>query len=262
MGYTLFIDESGDQGINKIRDSSYGGQSPYLILGAALVENKNIENITKKIEKIEKDIRGQKKNFYIHFSKMRHLEKVYVCREFSKLDATFFGLISKKETLGDYAKKICYNPQQYYNKNIQYFLEIIGKAFKELGISLTDQRIVFEEIANFPYETTRNYISKIKQNPLNQNALSLKYIDPQAIESSPKKEEPLLCLADCVAYSLHQCCKDWKGVYESRYVYELRSHFYCNDSGIIKNSGIKFIHNIEQCCPSDNVNFFKNLKAK
>ena len=263
MNYTLFVDESGDQGINKIRTSSSGGQSPYLTLGAALVKDDDIEAITTEIKQIVGEIKGkQRESFQIHFSQMKHKEKVYVCQQFAQLPVTFLGLISKKDTLGNYAEQINKESTKYYNKNIEYLLEIVGQLFSQHNIGFDKHQIIFEEIKNFNYQQTRNYINIVRDNPMHQKAHQLKHINPSKIESAEKSNAPLLCLADCVAYSLHQCCQDWKGVYEPRYIHELRSRFHCDGEKYIKYSGIKFIHTIARCIPSDVQGFFEKLKAE
>ena len=263
MNYTVFVDESGDQGINKIRTSSSGGQSPYLTLGAALVKDDDIGEITAKIKQIADEVKGnQRESFQIHFSQMKHKEKVYVCQKFAQLPVIFLGLISKKGTLGGYAQQIKHESAKYYNKNIEYLLEIVGQLFSQHNIGFDKHQIIFEEIKNFNYQQTKNYIDTVRANPMHQKAHQLKHINPSRIESEEKSNAPLLCLADCVAYSLHQCCQDWKGVYEPRYIHELRSRFHCDREKYIKYSGIKFIHTIAECVPPDVRDFFEELKAE
>lgn len=262
MGYKLFIDESGDQGINKIRTSSAGGSSPYLTLGAVLIDDEEQNLLEEKLLEISEAIQGNKPNPQIHFSEMRHLQRVWVCKQFSELPIKCFGLISKKETLGNYANTIDHDSIRFYNKNVQYLLELVAGCFAAENVAVDNHQIIFEEIANFPYSQMRNFIATVRNNPYHSTACLLEYINPDAIMSQKKDEQPLLALADCVAYSLHKSVQDWKGVYEPRYLVELRRRIHCDSEKVIKRNGIKFIHSISQCCPAEQTEFFENLRAE
>ena len=47
--YTLYIDESGEAGINKVRSDLSPGASPYMTLGGCLVANSDAEKIRNKL---------------------------------------------------------------------------------------------------------------------------------------------------------------------------------------------------------------------
>ena len=40
--YTLYIDESGDSNTTKVRTERTGGATPYMVLGGALVKDKEL----------------------------------------------------------------------------------------------------------------------------------------------------------------------------------------------------------------------------
>lgn len=261
-GCSVFIDESGDQGINKVRTSTNGGQSPYLILGAALVNCEEYEAVAKRVDEIGKLIQGNKSKPGIHLTDLKHEQRIFVCRELAKLPVSLFGVISRKKTLRDYSCAINQDPVKFYNKTVQYLFELIGKHFEKTGIGLNDHEIIFEKIANFPYRRMINFISRVRENPMHEQSKHLLHIAPTAIRSETKPEQPLLAIADCTAYSIHRAVQHHKlgeDIFEPRYLTELCPAFTCGDEGIIESHGIKFIHSIEDCCPRQMVDYFRRL---
>ena len=96
---TIYIDESGDEGIKRIATESTLGSSPWFTLGAFLINDSFYDEVKKKLDEIKKKI--SKKN--IHFSQLSHEQKIFVCQEIAKLPIVAFGLISNKKSLGSYS---------------------------------------------------------------------------------------------------------------------------------------------------------------
>ena len=208
MGYKLFIDESGDQGID--RDNE--GQSKLFFFGGFVVSSTYLPYLSSFIEFCEKEIEQK-----IHFKRLTHEKKVFFCNKLSKLPICCFGLISDKKGLdrGNYREKITRQKGFFYNKNAHYFLEAVGDLCEQKPLELDE--IIFEKIENKNYAQMKGYLHTIKNNPLHPNAKRLTKIPINRIDAKAKSEEPLLKIADAISHSLYRACiKDSFGHTEHR----------------------------------------------
>ena len=241
--YTLYIDESGDQGLDRVRDetNSYGA-SPFLTLGAALVPNKLREDIRDDLNAISKELKGKE----LHCADLSHFDVSYFARRIKQQQILLFGVVSKKSTLGDYRENISgeKQSQDYYNKCVQYLLELVGRFMSEHKYKSDNLSVVFEK-RNHDYDRMRRYIKAIREKPIDARARFLQNIDPLSILAISKRDEDLLALGDLVAYALYQSvniCLQNHEVPEQRYIREIKSKFWKNPStGQIANFGIKYI---------------------
>lgn len=240
--YTLFIDESGDQGLEVVRNeiNKYGA-SPYLCFGGVLVPNKNLDSVREVLRCISIEL----KNKELHCVDLNHFETSYFARTICKQQILLFGVISKKSTLGGYKELIEGKNQaaDYYNKCSQYLLERVGHFMSEKRIESDKVSIVFEE-KNHDYQRLRNFIGTVRKSPHDSRANYLQRIDPLSIRSETKAKEILLSIADLVAFSLRQSVdassKNF-GVPEQRYFRELKEKFWLSSDGSIANYGLKYI---------------------
>jgi len=103
MKFTLFVDESGDAGISKLRSGSKGGSSLYMTMGGVLVRNDDIPEILKKLNDFRESITKQDS---LHCCKLCHERKVNFGRFLAIQPLLCFGVISHKKTLGSYKETI------------------------------------------------------------------------------------------------------------------------------------------------------------
>ena len=224
MKYTFFVDESGQSGIKKIRTKSEGGASRYMTLGGALVPNSMIVDLRDKLEVIAKEFGRQE----LHCSKLNHNQICSFSKAMAEQRILLFGLISMKETLGEYKAAIEESDKRYYNKCAQYILERLAQFLEINDISGDDVDIYFED-GNFDYEALRRLVDRCRQNPMHKNTRRLQHIRPVSIASKPKSDEPILQVADLVAHALFRCVDDGPSTYgikETRYLQEIRKRFF------------------------------------
>ena len=140
---TLLIDESGDQGLDRVmtHENPFGASS-YLTMGAALVPTRCLPEYREILETIRAKLDVQE----LHCTDMSHAQVSYLAQKIKNLRMVTFGVISKKSTLGQYqdALKGENQAQDYYNKCVQYLFELVANyaASKNLNASSID--IVFE----------------------------------------------------------------------------------------------------------------------
>lgn len=243
--YTLYIDESGEAGISKIRSSEARGASPYMVLGAALIPSVCETSINERLSRIA-DKLGKE---FLHCNKLNHQQKVYFSREVSRERFLAFGVISYKDTLKAYSDAINKSSDLYYNKCSQYLLEKVSLFMHSNDENEGDIDIVFET-GNFDYESFKNLIRKCQKSPIYKSTKLLRYIDTKKITSKSKSEESLLQLPDLVAHALYKCVDKNDGNYgipEPRYLNELKSKFFQDtETGKIDGYGLKAVHNLKQ----------------
>lgn len=233
---TLFVDESGDEGIHNVRSAvNQNGASPWFFFGAFLLSSENTRAAQAALRECRERITRD-----IHFSSLTHEKKVFCCKKFSELPITIFGLISDKSGLdrGNYRSTL--DHQKFYNKNAKYLLEKVGK-FCELNNCIVDQ-IIFEKKNGHNYDQMRNFIRSVRDNPIYTPSRNLIHLNISKLREKTKAEEPLLKIADAISNSLFSSCTP--NIYdltEHRYIKEMKSKFFCSDTGQILDYGLKIV---------------------
>lgn len=244
MPVYVYIDESGEAGISKIRSQGSPGASPYFVLAAAVMP----EAVRITAKKILSDVESQISRQWDHATDLNHAQTVFWSRSAIQNNLRFFAVVSNKSTLGEYSERIKKDPDMFYNKCAIYLLERVGKYLLAKGTIVEPPTIVFER-RNHDYDAMRRYISKIKERPFHTDATYLRVFNPFGIITKAKPEEPLLKYADLAAHAVYQCTNKTRanhGIPEPRYLEELSRKFGADERGNIIGNGIKCIHSLEQ----------------
>ena len=243
--YTFYVDESGDVGTDRVRSAENSGASPYMTLGGALVGVDHHDTLQGVLSELSQKIKPES----LHCCKLDHFQKVFFARTIGQQPLTSFGVISLKDTLGDYKNAIGQDPWRYYHKCAQYLLERLGAFLKEHNIPAQDVDIVFEDSNHIRLDQFKTLIRKCQKNPANGGVAQLRHITTDNITTRTKDQEPLLKLADLVAHSLFQCVDKRQSnhcIPETRYLKELRKTFHADpETGVIIGYGIKAIHSLD-----------------
>jgi len=244
LSVTVFIDESGEAGISKIRSEKSPGASPYFVLAAAVMPPAACIHAKKVLAEVESQVFKK----WDHATDLSHSQTVFWSRRASENNLRFFAVVSNKQTLGEYSVKIRENPEKFYNKCAVYLLERVGKYLLARNVVQEPPTVIFEH-RNHDYDAMRRYIGKIKENPMHTDARFLRAINPFAIVTRAKSDEPLLKYADLAAHAVYQCTNKTRAnhmIPEPRYLEELSKRFGADERGNIVGNGIKCIHNLEQ----------------
>lgn len=250
--YIFVIDESGDAGVENVRDGDKRGASPYMTLGACLVPLHRADHLKSQLRKIS-DHMGRT---FLHCNKLNHAQKTYYSRTIGREKILCFGVVSMKATLGSYQQAIESDSSKYYNKCAQYLLEKLGLFMQLNNVAPSDVEIVFEE-GNFNYSALISLILKCQANPHQPQTKLLSHIDAFKIRKKPKGDEPLLQLADLVAHALFSCVNRSDSnlhIPEVRYARELEARFFSDpDTGRVEGWGVKAIHSMKDLKLDDDV---------
>ncbi len=257
MSYTLFIDESGDEGIRN--DQLVNGASPLFFLGAFLINQSEITNVRHTLDDIEFQI-GKT----IHFNSLNHSQRIFTCQSIVELPITAFGVVSDKAHLdrGNYRERIEEENYKFYNKNVSYLLEMVGEFCEENGIIVSS--VILEERANMNYNRLRNYISTIQQKPIHERAKLLRHFSVNDIISRSKTDEPLLKISDAISNALYKACiPDKLNVTETRYTSEIKTLFAGDKNGYIRHKGICAVREFSDLnAPAESRDFLLSLSNR
>lgn len=244
MSVFVYIDESGEAGISKVRTASSSGASPYFVLAAVVMPSAVCISAKSVLAEVEKEIRKK----WNHATDLTHAQTVFWCRSAARNNLRFFATVSNKSTLGAYSETIKNDPDKFYNKCAVYLLERVGKYLLAKGNCVEPPTVIFER-RNHDYDAMRRYIGKIKENPIHRDAKYLQVFNPFAITARAKGEETLLKYADLVAHAVYQCTNKTQsnhGIPEPRYLEEISRRFGADERGKIIGNGLKCIHSLEQ----------------
>lgn len=241
--YTLFVDESGDQDLERYRtDQREFGSDPFLVFGAALIPTASLDEVRAKLNDVLKTIESKA----LHCTDLSHLKRAYFARQVAEMQVLLFGVVSKKETVGEYQELIEGEKkrQDYYNKCAVYLLERVGQFMSTYDYSSDQLSVVFEKKTH-DYQRMRNFVGTIRNTPFDKRAKFLERVDPLSIQAEAKKDEALLSLADLTAFSIYQSVTQTKTNYmlpEQRYLKELKDKFWKDPkTGQVANHGLKYI---------------------
>ena len=206
MQYTLYVDESGDSGIRKIRTMNVPGASPYMTIGAVLVPTSHRNELLDRARDFSSKIGRE----HLHCSELSHTQIVAYCENVRESRFQAFGVISRKETLASYRQAINFNNRFYYHKCMQYLLESVGRACEQHKIDQEYIDVVIEA-GVCELQPLRSYIDRCRLQPFHPRAAYLRRIDPTRISLGEKSVAPLLQYADLVAHALFKAVDKSQG---------------------------------------------------
>jgi hypothetical protein len=131
MPFTIYVDESGEAGISKVRDGKKPSASPYFVLGAAVLQPAGKIAAKRMLDGCDAKL-GKKK--WRHATDLDHPSKVLLTREMAKIHVRYVSGMSNKGILGEYRDIIENDPQKFYNKCLKYLLERVCGYLAPLAI--------------------------------------------------------------------------------------------------------------------------------
>ncbi|MBW4982962.1 DUF3800 domain-containing protein [Mameliella sp. CS4] len=252
MRYTVFVDESGETGVYKVRNENTPGASPYFVMGAAVLQPASSIVARKRLLDFKSTIAKSK---WKHATDLAHNEKVLLARTLGKLPVRYFAVISNKATLKEYKDQIGADPHKFYNKCLKYLLERILEYLSTKGLNEDDLSVILER-RNHDYDAMIRYFETVKHNPMYRQSKVFSNFNPFCITTRQKGEEDLLEIADFVSHAVYQLANKTQANFaipEPRYFCEMSSRFAGDEKCNILGTGIKCIHSLAQLDLDDDV---------
>ena len=252
--YIAYIDEAGDDGLQKLKDSAgNNGSTHWLILGAIIARSSNDANMVGYRDSIKKSAQIKSNKRDIHFKDLKHEQKTVVAQVISELPIRSIVVASNKQTILNHPRKDLYN-----NKNdlywylAKYLIERISQCCYDLRSKVSEGngkvKIIFSTRGGLVYQDFKDYLQKIKDGNTNHpetNYIKWDVIDIELVENIDHSRNAGLQIADCVVSSFFSALEKGRyGIYETRYALQLKKIIYKDQSGNYINKGLSPVPSI------------------
>lgn len=243
--FIAYIDESGDDAINKHNDKN--GSSHWFVLSAFIVRaSRDIE-----LPKIRTDILKQLgiNRQDLHMNLIRKQDnKRYVAKCISEIPSRYISIISNKYSIIHSKRKDLYDEKNtYYNYMGRYLIERISWCCSKLRRGVPEGngkvKIVFSKRGGMSYSHFREYLEKLKTEK--DSNINWNVIDIDCIDAKAHSERAGLQIADVIAYSLFKSVELNKfEMIDTSFAQKLKNNTF-NVNGKYIGYGIKIIPHIE-----------------
>jgi len=227
--YNVYIDESGDEGINK--------GSKYFILTAIIVEKEKDLEISKKVDEIKENLEMNIKS-QLHWKLIKgYPNKKMIMETVKNLDIKIINVIVDTKCIKMIPSNNIYNYfSGYLYERICWFMN------EKNGIA----NINISSRGNLSKQSLSNYLNNKNHKKFEIDSSKIKNI-----KIIPNERKKLLQLADCCCSALFQALK-YNDETHFKYIKGIKSKLYCKGKNLI-SYGLKLV-------PSDsNATELKNL---
>lgn len=251
-GFYLFIDEAGDEGLERVRPIQSDGASEYFVMSGILVRANRYAQLENSFNLIKEKI-GLSVSNEIHFRDLDDENRQIVLGELSKLKFGLICIVSNKRNMLKYRNLRCEakyfevvrgraRPLRYnwfYNHLFRYLLERASAecarwsrpAFGEMR----PIRIIFSRRKELSYSQIGAYLAKLKVERHdrgyfnNKGRIDWSVVNVFNVESRKHKDEVGLQIADCAASAVFRSLDQaWFG--------DVRSYMHLLEPRLIRNT--------------------------
>jgi hypothetical protein len=226
IGYVLFIDEAGDEGIERVSPIHPNGASEYFVLAGVIVRASRLLEVRSTLLRIKSAV-GLEAGAELHFRDLSYENQLVAIRELGNFKAGFFCVASNKRNMIGYRNRRVeasiletkrngrVGPQKYnwfYNNTVRYLLESASKECARWSPSDRLQRpkidIVFSLRKEFSYAQTSAYLEQMRVRGArrfnNLDEIDWSVVSPYLVRAEKGKNEDGLQLADCVVSAVYR----------------------------------------------------------
>ena len=254
-GFVAYIDESGDDGLKRVRPIHPNGSSEWFVLGAVVVRADN-ENKVGRIQRsiLEKFKQPQRRD--VHFRDLGPGRKVIACSEIAAAPLRCFVVMSNKKNRVNYSNPRCADePNFLYWWLTRLLLERVTAFCAKRSVQMYGEmrpvKMVFSHRGSMAYDRLINYLNLNRFQTdagnlyLKAGSITWDVIDLDQIYTAAHKNEAGVQLADVVAGAFYQAvCMDGKNPCVTEYAEILKRRIYRARRGLFLNHGIKPMPNL------------------
>ncbi|MGJ4955097.1 DUF3800 domain-containing protein [Bradyrhizobium sp. HKCCYLRH2015] len=264
-GFYLFIDEAGDEGLDRIRPTDRNGASEYFVLCGVLVRTEKYRELIESFNKAKQAI-GLTASDEVHFRDLDENQKLVLLRSLSQAKFGLVAIVSNKRNMRGYRNLRCeaknleflrgrYRPSRYnwfYNNLTRYLLERASAECRRWTIpayrEVRCMEITFSLRKEFSYSQTRAYLFKIKTERHDRNYFNNRgqidwpLVDLRSIVGRKNRDEPGLQIADCAGSAIFRALDEsWFGDGRPEYLEMLSGKFIHIGSAPPRGYGFKLL---------------------
>lgn len=239
--FVAYIDESGDDGLRKLRDRNHGGSSRWLALSCCVVRRANDLQLISVRNSILSEIQRTKTR-HLHFADLNHHQRLAACRILAQAPVRLINVLSNKSTVPQLHAFRTDKSKLYWYLG-RYLIERISWLCDDAAVEEPKRvKIVFSNRSGLSYEEFREYMTVLKTQCDTQ--IRWHVIDIDAIESRPHTQLAGLQLADCGASAFYAAVEPTRyGDYEPRYAEMLKPVTYRRRRNFL-SYGVKIVPNV------------------
>lgn len=227
VGFTLYIDEAGDEGLSRVRSLDPDGASEYFVLAGVLVQSRRVAELNEHVAamRLAANISAGSE---IHFRDLNPQQQLAITHCVSDFRAGLLCVTSNKRNVRNYRNprveaafletknngKLA--PQRYnwfYNNTVRYLLESASRECARWSGPVRSLRpkidVVFSLRKELSYSQMRAYFEYLKtkggSGPFNnRDNIDWSVVNPYLIRAAKAKDVPGLQFADCVASAVYR----------------------------------------------------------
>lgn len=269
FSHVIYIDEAGDEGFGKLAGPNRGGQSNWLLLGAAIVGGEYDPQLPHLKNRILQRF-PEKKTPDLHFRTLKHEQKVVVAQEIAQEPIGVCITFSHKVTIpGSPWAHTFKQPGYLYNYLTRWLLERVtahcARDAKDRGIK-GRIKVVFSRRGGTDYQAMRDYMLLMRNGrevirPIRSIDWSVFHPNNIVVENHSKWAG--LQIADATTSAFFAAVEpNGYGNHEPRYAAELAGNVICK-KGCALNVGVSPVPGLAQCRPTSAQRaFFEGFRDK
>jgi hypothetical protein len=258
--FLAFIDESGDDGLQKFREPGRrGGSSSWLVISACLFRQVYGLDAVSWRDEISSKI-PEKKRRTLHFAELNHNQKVVAAQVVASKPVRAISILAAKRPIpeGIYISK-----NQLYFYMTRYLLERISWLCRDLRprVPEGDGRvaITFSRRGGMSYDAFRNYLRVLKNSNDREVNIHWPVIDIESVSAKDHSTSASLQLVDAIASSFAAGVEpNAYGNCELRYAEILKPVTYSRNGNYL-SYGVKIVPRYEECRLNADQNRFVEL---
>jgi hypothetical protein len=245
--FSVYIDESGDDGFGKFRSTGQPGQSHWLTLGAVIVTPETDRELVTWRDAVMASL-GRTRKRTLHFADLNHEQRVGTCALLSDKQFGVICCLANKVALHESPTGHSLRAKnQLYKYQLRLLLERVSQACRRkcqgLGRSAIPARLVFSRRGGMDYDDFIAYMQHLRlvqQEGGSRYPVDWNFLDLDATEVRSHNELAGLQIADCVASAFQKAVEpDMFGNTENRYARILEPRVIRSRNGLKLNFGVK-----------------------
>lgn len=224
--YTVYIDESGDDGLAKFREpGADGGASQILTVCACIIRTSLETDVVSWRDEIKIGSRSKTKGRSVHFTDFNHSQRRYACQRIAEKPLRFITVLAHKPSL-DHANYNARNRLYFYIT--RHVVERVSWFCRDMRPKVREgdgrAQIVFSRRGGMSYPDFTAYLRLLKNQ---DTSIYWPVIDLESIRAQDHSRLAGLQIADCGAKAITDALEPDKfGNVERQYLEILKPQIY------------------------------------
>lgn len=244
--FTIYIDESGDDGLQKFRKpGEHGGASNWLVIGACLVRTSRDLELVALRDQIKSECLPVKAGRSVHFKDMNHSQRRRASQMLSGQPIRFVCVLGLKNTS---EAKVFVEKNQLYFYLTRYLIERVSWFCRDYRPLVREgdgrAKIIFSRRGGLNYDGFKTYLRELRDGAI--TTIHWPAIDIDAVDAMDHSKLAGLQIADCGVSAVAAAIEpDRYGNVEGAYLDAIAQNLYSR-GGKTLSYGVKFLPNIDR----------------